>query len=108
VGRIIDMLTAHDEAEQSALYPLMEAVGVPIAKLAEAQRAHSLVQALMDHARQQEGAALLADVVALQQAVQRHVQQEEQTLLPALQERATPDQLDGLAARILQVKQRVG
>jgi hemerythrin superfamily protein len=108
VGQIIDMLTAHDDAEQGALYPLMEAVGVPAVKLADARRAHSLVKALMEHARQQEGAALLADVTALQQAVQRHVQQEEQSLLPALQQHATPDQLDALAARILQVKQRVG
>jgi hemerythrin superfamily protein len=108
VGQLIGMLAAHDDAEQSALYPLMEAVGVPAARVAEARRAHSVVQALMDHARQQEGAALRADIAALQQAVLRHDQQEELTLLPALQVRATPEQLDGLGARILQVKQRVG
>jgi hemerythrin-like domain-containing protein len=108
VGQIFDMLTAHDDAEQGALYPLMEAVGVPAAKVADARQAHSVVQVLMDHARQQEGIALLADIAALQQAVQRHVQAEEQTLLPALEQRATLEQLDGLAARILQVKQRVG
>lgn len=108
VGQIFDMLSAHDDAEQSALYPLMEAVGVPPAALRDAHLAHTRIKALLDHARQQEGPALVADVAALQQAVQRHVQQEERTLLPALAERATPAQLDGLAARIHQVKQRVG
>jgi hemerythrin superfamily protein len=108
VGQIFDMLTAHDDAEQSALYPLMEAVGVPAAARRDALLAHTRVKALMEHARQQEGAPLVAAVTALQQAVQRHVQQEERSLLPALADRATPAQLDGLAARIRQVKQRVG
>jgi hemerythrin superfamily protein len=108
VGQVFDMLAAHDDAEQSALYPLMEAIGLPKAALRDAHLAHARVKALLDHARQQEGPALSAAVVALQQAVERHVQQEEKTLLPALAERATPAQLDGLAARMLQVKQRVG
>jgi hypothetical protein len=108
LGQLFDLLTAHDDAEQSALYPLAAAVGVAAATLRGAPLAHARVKALMEHARQQEGPALVAAASALQQAVQRHVQQEEQALLPALAERATPAQLDGLAARMLQVHQRVG
>ncbi len=40
--------------------------------------------------------------------VQDHVKDEEQELLPALSDTATPAQLDGLGARLLQAKQRGG
>jgi len=47
-------------------------------------------------------------VKQLQQLVTAHVKDEETKLLPALAEKATAAQLDGLAARIEQAKQRVG
>jgi hypothetical protein len=47
-------------------------------------------------------------VLLLRKAVERHLEQHEQALMPALLDRATPAQLDGLAARVLQVQQRVG
>jgi hypothetical protein len=40
--------------------------------------------------------------------VQRHVDDEEKNLLPALSDQSTDQQLDGLGARILQAKQRGG
>ena len=44
----------------------------------------------------------------LHAAVADHVEDEEANLLPALQAAATPAQLEGLAARWEQIKQRVG
>jgi hypothetical protein len=39
---------------------------------------------------------------------EEHVADEEQNILPALAEHATPQQLEGLGARIMQAKQRGG
>ena len=55
-----------------------------------------------------EGPPLVEAVKVLQASVTDHVADEEADLLPRLAEAATPEQLDGLAARIEQVKQRVG
>ena len=105
---IFDSLAAHDDAENGALYPLALAVLDDAELLERAEAAHSEVKKLIDRAKFVEGTAL-ADVMALlQAAVESHVQDEEANLLPQLQEAATPAQLDGLAARWQQIKQRVG
>ena len=44
----------------------------------------------------------------LRALVADHVADEENVMLPALATQATPEQLDGLGSRILQIKQRVG
>jgi hypothetical protein len=108
LGQIFDALAAHDDVEQHALYPLARAVLADEELLDSALLAHSLVKLLIDQARAQEGAPLVAAARALQLAVEEHVASEERHLLPALGERATAAQLDGLAARIEQIKQRVG
>jgi hemerythrin superfamily protein len=108
VGQILDCLTAHDSAEHAALYPLTVAVLEDEALVERSLQAHSEVKALMDHLRFQEGAALVAAVAALRAAVDAHVKDEETNLFPALAKAATPEQLEGLAARIEQNKQRVG
>jgi hemerythrin superfamily protein len=107
-GLIFNALALHDEAEQGALYPLALGVLADAPLLDEALLAHARVKLLTDHARQQEGGPLLAAMLDLQRAVAAHVEAEETKLLPALAERATPEQLDGLASRIRQIKQRVG
>jgi hemerythrin superfamily protein len=108
VGQILDALTAHDGAEHAALYPFAESVLKDPALLKRLERAHSQVNALMEHVRGQEGAALIEAVGQLQLAVTNHVGDEETNLLPALQKKATAGQLDELGARIEQNKQRVG
>ena len=67
-----------------------------------------LVKRQMDLLRSLEGPPLHDGVVELQLLVAAHVEEEERELLPALEEAATPGQLQGLAARIEQNKQRVG
>jgi hemerythrin superfamily protein len=107
IGMIMDALTAHDQAEQAALYPLtMKLLGPEIVERSEL--AHSRVKKLMDEIRQLEGAPLRDAVDLLRELVTEHVQDEESNLLPALSEAASAAELDGLAARIEQNKQRVG
>jgi hemerythrin superfamily protein len=108
VGQIVDALTAHDGAEQAALYPLAAALLDDPELIDRSEAAHSDVKRLIEHLRSEEGAALVDAVNALQAAVTEHVRDEEKNLLPALAKVATVDQLDGLGARIEQNKQRVG
>jgi hypothetical protein len=107
-GSIFDALAAHDDGEQAALYPLLQALAVAPDVVARSLAAHSLVKRLIDYAKAQEGPPLIDAVAALEDAVTRHVRDEEQNLLPALQAAATDQQLQGLAARWHQVQQRVG
>jgi hemerythrin superfamily protein len=107
VGRIIDMLTAHDQAEHAALYPLVTVLlGSDAADRSEV--AHMLVKRQIDLVRSLEGPPLLDAVQTLRLLVADHVVDEEANILPQLETTATPDQLEGLAARIEQNKQRVG
>jgi len=108
VGQIIDVLTAHDDAEHAALYPLAGHVLGDEAMITRAALAHSMVKKQIDDMKSKEGAPLAEAVAVLRQLVAEHVRDEETELLPQLQAAATPQQLDGLAARILQAKQRGG
>ncbi len=108
VGQILDALAAHDAAEQAALYPMAAHVVDDVHVVSQAFAAHSQLKAAMERVRCAEGAALSVVVEALRQMVAEHVADEEAHLLPAIADRATAAQLDGLAARIGQAKQRVG
>jgi hemerythrin superfamily protein len=108
VGQILDALTAHDDVEHGALYPLAGEVLGDGAMLEAMAAAHSAVKKQIEHLRQQEGSVLAAEVRGLRDMVARHVADEERKLLPKLAERATPLQLETLGARILDGKQRVG
>lgn len=108
VGRILQMLTDHDQAEHATLYPLAQAVLDDEDLIERSLVAHSSVKMAMDHLRQLEGEALVTAVGLLQGLVETHMAEEEGTLLPALADHATAAQLDGLAARFEQAKQRVG
>jgi hemerythrin superfamily protein len=108
VGQIVDALSAHDQAEHGALYPLAGELLGDAAMLERYSHAHSLVKKTIDKLLGLEGQPLIDEVSALQAAVSEHVADEESKLLPALAKAATPSQLDGLAARIEQIKQRVG
>lgn len=108
VGLIMDRLTLHDDAEHGALYPLVGAVLDDADMVLEAANAHSAVKAQMDVVAALEGPALVEAVASLRAIVEAHVDDEEQRILPALVEVATTAQLEGLGARMLQIKQRVG
>jgi hemerythrin superfamily protein len=108
IGQIIDQLAAHDDAEQQALYPLAALVLDDADLLDQAVAAHAAVKLQIDHLRSLEGQPFLDEVAVLKQMVEAHVADEEERLLPALQEAATDAQLDELGGRILQAKQRVG
>lgn len=108
IGQVVDVLSAHDDAEQAALYPLAGHVLGDAALIERAAQAHSAVKKQIDHLKTQEGAPLVEAFETLRGLVQQHVEDEENNLLPALSDQATPQQLDGLGARILQAKQRGG
>jgi hemerythrin superfamily protein len=106
-GQIFAELTAHDEAETGALYPLVSAL-VSAEAADDALLAHAKVKMGIERARALEGGALHEAVMLLRDEVLAHVADEEQSLLPKLAEAADEAQLTGLAARIEQIKQRVG
>ena len=108
IGVVIDKLTAHDDAEHAALYPLLGSVLGDEEMITRAARAHSEVKKQIDTIKSLEGAPLTDAFNVLRTLVQTHVSDEEDVMLPALAANATAAQLDGLGARILQVKQRVG
>lgn len=108
VGQIIDALAAHDDAEHAALYPLLGHLLGDEAMIMRAAAAHSAVKAQIDEIKHLEGAPLRDAVAVLSELVTAHVADEQDNMLPALEAAATPAQLEGLGARILQVKQRVG
>ena len=107
-GQIVAALTAHDDAEQAVLYPFVGAIVGDAEAVQRSALAHSAVKEQIDRLKFQEGAALGAAVEALRALVQTHVADEEQNILPALADQATPTQLDELGSRILQAKQRGG
>lgn len=108
VGRIIDELSMHDQAEHSALYPLAGRVLGDLGLIERSAAAHSGVKRLIDRLTSLEGAPLVDAVADLAEVVRLHVEDEEQNLVPALTEACSPAQLDDLGARIEQTKQRVG
>jgi hemerythrin superfamily protein len=107
VGRIVDALTLHDQAEHAALYPLVDAVVDP-AIAESAERSHAIVKRQIDIVTDLEGDSLIAQLSVLRELVEAHVAEEETEVLPALAAAATPQMLDELGSRILQAKQRVG
>ena len=108
VGQILDALVAHDDAEQAALYPLAGHLLGDVSLITRMAAAHSLIKQQMDLVRSLEGPPLTEAVKQLKKLVTAHANEEETKLLPAIADKATAAQLDGLAARIEQVKQRVG
>jgi hypothetical protein len=107
IGQILDALTAHDQAEHAALYPLVGSLLDPD-MVERSEVAHMLVKRQIDLLRSLEGPPLIEAIATLRLLVNDHVGDEEANILPALEASATPEQLEGLAARIEQNKQRVG
>ncbi len=108
VGRIVDALKAHDDAEHAALYPMCSRLLGDAEMVAECAAAHGQIKAQIEVVMGLEGPPLVDAVERLKAMVKAHVDEEEQVLFPELARVATPDQLDELGARILQAKQRVG
>ena len=108
IGLVIAALKAHDEAEQAALYPMVGAVLGDLALIKRVEAAHSMIKKQFDIIAGLEGEPLVLAFKVLQEQVTAHVADEEQNVLLALAEVATPQQLEVLGARIMQAKQRGG
>lgn len=107
-GLIVDALTAHDAAEHAALYPLVGHLMGDVGVVERAAAAHSAIEQQIERLSALEGDPLVVAVGVLQRLVEEHVADEERNILPQLAAAATPQQLEGLGARILQAKFRVG
>ncbi len=108
IGQVVDCLKAHDDAEQAALYPMIgNLLGNP-EMIARSGQAHSAVKKQVDLLATLEGPPLVGAFAELRRLVDQHVADEQDNLLPALADAATPQQLDELGARLLQAKQRGG
>lgn len=108
IGLIVSALSVHDDAEHAALYPMAAQMLRKSALLKRFDLAHMEIKKLIDDVRAQEGSALIAAVARLEEAVGEHVRDEEENLLPDLDKKATPEQLETLGSRIEQSRQRVG
>lgn len=108
IGQAIDALSLHDNAEQAAMYPLAVQLLDDPTLIKRCEQAHSALKQQIEYLNTQEGSPLTEAIEALQGLVQKHVEDEETNLLPALDAAATPQQIDALGARILQAKQRGG
>ena len=108
IGQVICELKAHDDAEQAALYPMVGKILGNADMITRSSAAHSAVKKQIDVLTTLEGPPLVDAFNALRRIVQKHVADEEKNILPALGEAATPQQLEGLGARMLQAKQRGG
>src|SRR3954454_5300061 len=69
VGQILDALTAHDDAEHAALYPLAGKVLGRRANVEAMSAAHSVVKKQMEHLRALEGPGLIDAVEELRALV---------------------------------------
>jgi hemerythrin superfamily protein len=108
IGQVVDCLKAHDDAEQAALYPFTGNLLGDAGMIELAAQAHSAVKKQIDLVTTLEGSPLVDAFAELRRLVGTHVADEQDNILPALAEVASPQQLDELGARILQAKQRGG
>ncbi len=108
IGQVVDCLKAHDEAEEAALYPFTYNLLRDNAVIERSALAHSSVKKQIDVLATLEGRPLVEAFGELRRLVDKHVADEQDNILPAIREAATPQQLDELGARILQAKQRGG
>lgn len=108
IGQVVDCLKAHDDAEQAALYPMTGNLLGDAGMIERSARAHSAVKKQIDLIGTLEGPPLVDAFTELRHLVDTHVADEQDNILPALADAATPQQLEELGARILQAKQRGG
>lgn len=105
VGQAIAALRAHDDAERAALYALAARVLDAPALMEMLRAAHEAVQKQIDIVAGLDGHRLVDAFQTLQAFVGETARVEETKLFPRLTEFATAEQLEGLGAQILSVKQ---
>jgi hypothetical protein len=106
VGQTLGALRARDDAEHSALYALAARLVDDPALMDRLAAAHSAVKKQIDVVSGLRGTPLVDAFQTLQAFVGDHARVVETKLLPRLAEHATVEQLEGMGAQILQVKER--
>jgi hemerythrin superfamily protein len=106
--RIMTELTGHAEAEETHFYPAARRATPGAEELTEESlREHQQVKELIGtlEAMQPEDAGYVPTVQRLKQAVQHHVQEEENELFPKVSEALGQDRLAEIGSRIAEMKQ---
>ena len=108
IGQVTAALKALDDAEHAALYPMAWNILTDPNLNQRCEIAHSRIRDQIDVVVLLHGEPLIAAFRVLRDLVIEHVADEDGNMLAALSERASPQQLDVLGARILRAKQHVG
>ena len=103
---VIGFEIAREDAEHSALYALAARLVDDPALMDRLAAAHSAVTKQIDVVSGLRGTPLVDAFHTLQAFVVDHARVVETKLLPRLAEHATPEQLEGMGAQILQIKER--
>lgn len=106
IGQTIGALRAREDAEHSALYALAARLVDDPALMDRLAAAYAAVKKQIDVVAELRGTPRVNAFQTLQAFVGDHARVEETKLLPRLAEHATPEQLEGLAAQILEAKRR--
>ncbi|MBX5480794.1 MAG: hemerythrin domain-containing protein [Myxococcaceae bacterium] len=108
LGRLTEALTLHAALEEQFVYPLLRAHGLEgevIRSLHEHDEMKRLISEILSMKRRDPR---LGTVTAqLEEVVQRHVAEEERTVLPALRERVDAAALEDAEARMRSAMQRL-
>jgi hemerythrin-like domain-containing protein len=107
---ICDELDKHTRAEEKAVYPVLaDELSDEKSKVKEAENEHKEARQLIGQVRNTRNEDHLTELMAqLEQAVQHHVQEEENEILPKARRELPAQELDDLGAKFEEAKQRAG
>jgi hemerythrin superfamily protein len=108
IGEICDELELHTKLEEELLYP--EARGVLDAEMVDyAREEHRDAEQLIARIRETDGGSPVVEsfMVELRRRVAQHIEEEESTFLPQMEQACPTEALDALGARIEQRKEQL-
>ena len=106
IRQVIDVLRAHDDVEQAALYPMVWTILGDGNLSQRYEIAHSRMRTQIDLISTVTGPPLIDAFRALRELATDHMAEEERDVLSVLSERANTQQLEVLGARILRANSR--
>jgi hemerythrin superfamily protein len=100
------LLLPHTQAEEQAVYPTMERADLESFDRAEADAEHAEAAHLLERLKTQvdDDASFRLTLTELVEAVQHHVEEEEQQMLPELRQQSDEESLGRLGDRFEQAK----
>jgi hypothetical protein len=102
--QICDELTAHSEAEEAVVYPVLKRLDSELEQHAEEEHAEAKLLISKIEEMDEDSPQLVDTVLKLKESIQHHVAEEESKALPKMRAEAS-DQLDALGRRFDDTKQ---